>query len=100
MKRQNNNVTIITRSPNKWSKKLYFTNEDTKWLPEVEYSQNIDNITDDYSFVKDADADLVLIAGMPIHYNRDILLKIKKYLPKSDSKKKDIYWNYLCIWCI
>jgi hypothetical protein len=93
MKRNGNEVHILTRKPEKWTKSLSFDNEDLKWLPESEYSEEIDSISDDYSVI--IGADMVFIAGMPIHHNREILTKIKDYLPDKESDKK-VFLGTVC----
>ena len=70
-----NNVTILTRSPEKWSDEITVINEDQEWLKE--YSFNCKpTITSDYSVVENAD--IVWIAGVPIHHNPDLIKKIPK----------------------
>jgi hypothetical protein len=89
-KRANHRVTILTRSPEKWSGNVKFTNQDQKWLPEVQYHETVDMVTADHSVV--ADADIIFIAGAPIHCNEEILRKIKPWL----SLSKQIHIGTIC----
>lgn len=84
-----NKVTIVTRKPENWSDEITVINEDLNWLKENSIKCK-PIITSDYSVVKNAD--IVWIAGVPIHHNPDLIKKIKPYL----SKEKHIFIGSIC----
>ena len=84
-----NKVTIVTRKPENWSDEITVINEDFNWLKDNSIKCK-PIITSDYSVVKNAD--IVWIAGVPIHHNPDLIKKIKPYL----SKEKHIFIGSIC----
>ena len=82
-------VTIITRSPEKWSDEITVINEDTNWISMISLNCK-PIITSDYSVVKNAD--LIWFAGVPIHHNPELIKKIKPFI----SNNKHVFIGSIC----
>jgi hypothetical protein len=84
-------TTVLTRKPEKWSATLGFKNEDAGYLPDAEYSATVDSITSDPATCI-PEADVIFIAGLPIHLNPVVLQNIKPHI----NREKEFLIGTIC----
>jgi len=86
-------VSILTRKPQDWDKNdVGFDNEDTGYMDgKTELRVAVDIITSDAAECI-PQADLIFLAGLPIHHNPEVLKKIR---PHMDMKKK-VFVGSIC----
>jgi len=85
-------VSILTRKPEAWNKDdIGFVNDDLDWYPQPELRTKIELVTADPALCI-PQADLIFIAGLPIHHNPEVLRKIK---PHMDMSKK-VFVGSIC----
>lgn len=90
LKNAGNKVSILTRKPELWDYNISFINNDKKWLPSNEYNNTLDYITSDYNII--TEAEFIFFAGLPVHINEEIIIKIKPFL----NKNKHYYIGTIC----
>lgn len=74
-KHKNTNISVITRRPEEWSNAI-----DVYYDENFSHKSKLDNITDDYSILKDAN---IAIITLPANVRFDYLLKIKDFINKN-----------------
>jgi len=85
-------VSILTRKPEAWNKDdIGFVNDDLDWYPHAELRTTVALVTSDPAACI-PNADLIFIAGMPIHHNPEVLRNIK---PHMDMTKK-VFVGSIC----
>lgn len=85
-------VAVLTRRPADWNKDdVGFVNEDMGYFPQSQLRVAIDLVTDDPALCI-PQADMIFIAGLPIHHNPTVLAQIKPHL---DLGKK-VYIGSIC----
>eukprot|EP00299_Pterocystis_sp_00344_P002647 c12985_g1_i1.p1 GENE.c12985_g1_i1~~c12985_g1_i1.p1 ORF type:complete len:416 (+),score=78.41 c12985_g1_i1:41-1288(+) len=84
-------VFILTRRPQDWSKTVTMINEDKNYIPEERLECVPEKITDDPAEVVPL-ADVVWLAGVPIHHNPELLRKIKPHL----NPEKKVFVGSIC----
>ena len=85
-------VSILTRKPEAWNKDdIGFVNEDLDWYAQPELRTKIELVTADPAACI-PQADLIFIAGLPIHHNPEVLRNIK---PHMDMSKK-VFVGSIC----
>lgn len=75
-------VAVLTRKPEKWAKDnvLGFRNDDPTYLEgKKDFTAKVDLITSDYGLCI-PQSDMIFIAGVPIHFNEEILEKLKPHM--------------------
>jgi hypothetical protein len=72
-------VAILTRRPGDWAKTIGFINDDMKWDPRTKITGTPHLITADEAECI-PQSDVIFIAGVPVHNNPEILLRIKPHL--------------------
>lgn len=88
---EGHNVTIFTRRKSDWSDTVVCENQDPGWLSDKkEIGGKVKQITD---CVTDAipEADMVVLAGLPVHHYRDVLKTICPHI-----KRKGIMLGSVC----
>jgi glycerol-3-phosphate dehydrogenase len=87
------NVSILTRRPKDWAKEIGFMNEDAGYLDGLkEMRTGVDLITNDPSKCI-PQADLIFLAGVPIHHNEQIL---KDLIAPYISRNKLVHVGSIC----
>jgi len=84
-------VTVLTRKPEKWSLDVGFKNDDLEYIKETEVRATIDAVTNDPATCI-PQADLIFIAGLPIHLNPVVLENIKPHIDRT----KEFYIGSIC----
>jgi len=85
-------VSILTRKPEAWNKDdIGFVNEDLEYMPQAELRTKVALITSDPALCI-PQAELIFIAGLPIHHNPTVLRSIK---PHMDMTKK-VFVGSIC----
>ena len=84
-------TTVLTRKPEKWSATLGFKNEDSGYLPQEEYTATVDSITSDPATCI-PEADVIFIAGLPIHLNPVVLQNIRPHI----NREKEFLIGTIC----
>jgi hypothetical protein len=80
-------VTVLTRKPDQWSLDIGFINEDSGYIKETELYATIDNVTADPASCI-PDADMIFIAGLPIHLNPVVLANIRPHINRENANLK------------
>eukprot|EP00924_Labyrinthula_sp_SR-Ha-C_P007053 augustus_masked-scaffold_8-processed-gene-8.3-mRNA-1 protein AED:0.00 eAED:0.06 QI:0/-1/0/1/-1/1/1/0/418 len=89
-------VAILTRRPSDWAvdNVVGFRNEDQSYLGGQEkFNAKIDLITSKYEDCI-PQSDLIFISGVPIHYNEEILLKMKPFF--KSNRASPVYIGSIC----
>mmetsp|Transcript_15372 Transcript_15372/g.18642 ORF Transcript_15372/g.18642 Transcript_15372/m.18642 type:complete len:399 (-) Transcript_15372:145-1341(-) len=85
-------VAILTRKPEKWSNPVGFENQDPEYLDGVtNFEATVDLITSDAAACI-PQADMIFIAGLPIHFNYEILHKLAPHI----DRQKRVYIGTVC----
>ena len=78
-------VSILTRRPEAWNKDdIGFVNEDLEYMPQAELRTKVALVTSDPALCI-PQAELIFIAGLPIHHNPTVLHQIKLHMDMSRS---------------
>ena len=76
-------VSILTRRPEAWNKDdIGFVNEDLEYMPQTELRTKVALVTSDPALCI-PQAELIFIAGLPIHHNPTVLRTIKPHMDMS-----------------
>jgi len=85
-------VAILTRRPQDWNKDdIGFVNEDLSYMPQSELRVAVDVVTSEPAECI-PQSDMIFIAGLPIHFNPQVLAKIKPHLDMS----RKVYIGSIC----
>ena len=85
-------VSILTRRPEAWNKDdIGFVNEDLEYMPQTELRTKVALVTSDPALCI-PQAELIFIAGLPIHHNPEVLRNIR---PHMDMTKK-VFVGSIC----
>ncbi len=91
-KHARHHVTVLTRKPKEWAtEQVGFVNDDLVWLNTPELRVDLDLVTDDPAACI-PDADLIFLAGLPIHHNPEVLAKLR---PHIDMTRK-VFVGTIC----
>ena len=77
-------TTVLTRKPEKWSLDVGFKNDDKEYINQDEVRATIDLVTSDPAECI-PEADVIFIAGLPIHLNPVVLEKIKPHINREKA---------------
>ena len=85
-------VAILTRRPEAWNAAdVGFVNDDLAWYPHAEMRRSIALVTSNPAECI-PQADLIFIAGLPIHHNPTVLKQIRPHLDMS----KKVFIGSIC----
>lgn len=84
-------VTVLTRKPEKWTTDVGFLNDDLGYINKKEVRATIKAVTSDPATCI-PDADIIFIAGLPIHHNPAILAQIRPHI----NPEKEFFIGSIC----
>ena len=79
-KHNNYEVVILSREPKKWSNNLLLENRDLELIKQNQIMVSGVRVVSDYSIIESEKFDMIVLAGIPVEFYEEIMVKISPYI--------------------